>query len=81
MLFVGGFLMVGSSSVIRGLVINNFAGQGIAVGFGSTANTVEGNYIGTNSAGTAGAPNGGDGVDWAVPRRLGRRPARAERRR
>jgi hypothetical protein len=47
----------GSGSTIRGLVIQNFADGGILID-ASSNNTVAGNFIGTNSAGTAGAGNG-----------------------
>jgi hypothetical protein len=59
-------LGIGSGgSTIRGLAINRFAGNGILVQ--SNANTISGNFIGTNPAGTARMPNGtfpnsGDGV-------------------
>jgi CSLREA domain-containing protein/uncharacterized repeat protein (TIGR01451 family) len=41
---------------VRGLIINRFALQGISIN--SSGNTIAGNYIGTNAAGTA----GGDGI-------------------
>src|SRR5579859_2741316 len=54
-------LTVGTGSVIiQGLVINRFASHGIVEQFNNV--TIQGNFIGTNSAGTAGLGNGGDGV-------------------
>ena len=54
-----------ASSTIRGLAINRFPGNGILVQ--SNANTIIGNFIGTNAAGTTRSPNGtfpssGDGI-------------------
>ncbi|WP_160167686.1 DUF4347 domain-containing protein [Methylomonas sp. MK1] len=43
-------------STIRGLVIQNFAGTGIEIS-GSNGNTVAGNWIGLNAAGTGAAGN------------------------
>lgn len=46
-----GFYLTTGGSVIRGLIINNFAGAGIVLqGVGS--NQIVGNYIGTDSTGT-----------------------------
>ncbi len=45
------------SSTIRGLVINRFRGAGVEISSG--ANKVQGNFIGTNAAGTADLGNGG----------------------
>ncbi len=50
-----------SNSVIKGLVINRFGVAGIAVG-DSAANRIEGNFIGTNPAGTLDRGNGTDAV-------------------
>ena len=58
---VNGLTIAGSGSTIVGLVIDNFNGNGITVEGAGTI--VEGNYIGTNAAGTAALGNGGDGVD------------------
>src|SRR5439155_18669506 len=41
---------------VRGLVINSF--QLNAIDINSNGNTIEGNFIGTNPAGTAALPNG-----------------------
>ena len=54
-------LVVNTSTVtIRGLVINRFSGHGIVLN--GNGNLVEGNYIGTNVAGTAALGNLFDGV-------------------
>jgi trimeric autotransporter adhesin len=60
-----GLIIGGNSNVtIRGLVINEFDRAGIFVTStgGSDNNTIEGNFIGTNAAGTADRGNGSDGV-------------------
>jgi hypothetical protein len=54
-----------AGSTIKGLAINRFTANGIVIQ--SNANTIVGNFIGTNAAGTARSPNGtfptsGDGV-------------------
>jgi hypothetical protein len=49
-------------STVRGLVIRNFGSNGINITAGS-GHVVAGNYIGLNTAGTAAAPNGGQGVN------------------
>ena len=51
-----GLSITAGNSVVRGLVINRFAGEGIRLQTGG-GNRIEGNYIGTNAAGT---------VDWAT---------------
>jgi CSLREA domain-containing protein len=57
----GGLLLNGLSisagrCVVRGLVINRFSGAGISLTVAGE-NLVEGNFIGTNAAGTSAAPN------------------------
>lgn len=56
-----GFVVYSTGSKIRGLVINRFGGDGIVLN-GGDINTIQGNWIGLNAAGTAAAPNGGDGI-------------------
>ncbi|MDQ7040191.1 MAG: GEVED domain-containing protein [Rhodothermus sp.] len=48
-------------SVIRGLVINRFRGEGILID-GGGGHRIVGNYIGTNPTGQTRAPNHGDGI-------------------
>src|SRR5262249_24269481 len=55
-----GFFINGGSSSIKSLIINHFDGSGIILG--GDGNTVVGNYIGTNAAGTAAIANTGDGI-------------------
>ena len=57
---VNGLVIAGGNSIVRGLAINRFPVSGIFVA--SPGNVFEGNYIGTNTAGTAAAPNGDDGI-------------------
>jgi hypothetical protein len=46
------FTVTGGNTTIRGFIINRFSGNGISLVTGN-GNTIAGNYIGTNSAGTA----------------------------
>ncbi|MEO8167371.1 MAG: hypothetical protein ABI623_03930, partial [bacterium] len=63
-----GLVLKGGNSIVRGLVINRFGGiAGNGYGFGiildvNGGNVIEGNYIGTNVAGTAVLPNSANGV-------------------
>ena len=58
---IGLQLAAGSSeSLIQGLAINRFSGDGIRID--SSSNRVSSNFIGTNRAGTAASPNGGNGI-------------------
>ena len=60
---VGLNLSSGSNgSTVRGLVINNGFGIGILVNNGADGTVIQGNYIGTNAAGTAALPTGNYGV-------------------
>jgi parallel beta-helix repeat protein len=52
------------SVVIRGFVINRFSGDGISI-IGS-GDFIEGNYIGTNAAGTATLGNAGAGISLSA---------------
>src|SRR6186713_510867 len=57
-----GFSVTGGSATIRGLVINGFTSACIKI-TGGTGSVIEGNYIGTNAAGTASAtPSSSTGV-------------------
>jgi hypothetical protein len=59
-----------SGSTIRGLIINRFSGDGILVR--SNNNTITGNFIGTNAAGTAiGTGNANTAFDLVTPFRAG----------
>jgi len=58
---VHGLHITGGSTTIRGFVINRFEGRGILIEL-SGGNVIEGNYIGTNLAGTAASANGVDGI-------------------
>ncbi len=57
-----GLAITAGGSTVRGLVINRFAENGIAIGDGS-GNLIVGNFLGTNAAGTAALGNGWLGVD------------------
>jgi hypothetical protein len=56
-----GLLITSGSSVVRGIVIQSFGGNGIEIS-GPGGNLIEGNYIGTNAAGTAAQGNSGNGI-------------------
>ncbi|MBV9868209.1 MAG: CSLREA domain-containing protein [Abitibacteriaceae bacterium] len=56
-----------SNCVVKGLVINNFKGNGVSIldpagGSVTANNSVTGCFLGTNAAGTTGAANVGDGI-------------------
>ncbi len=55
-----GFRVLGGGSTLRGLIVNGFGNSGISLE--SNGNTVAGNYIGINAAGTAALPNALFGV-------------------
>jgi len=56
-----GITVTGGSSTIRGLVIEHFSGDGVRIQTNGNV-TVQCNYIGTNSVGSAPAKNYGSGV-------------------
>jgi titin len=57
-----GLTIVAANSIVRGLIINRFGASGINLSGGGAAwNYIEGDFIGTNAAGTAGQGNR-DGV-------------------
>ncbi|HSF24169.1 MAG TPA: VCBS repeat-containing protein, partial [Blastocatellia bacterium] len=55
-----GLVINASSCSVRGLIINRFTGNGIAVT--GNGNIIEGNFIGTNATGSFALGNGEDGV-------------------
>ena len=58
-----GLQIMAPNCVIKGLVINRFAVDGIRIsGAGATGNKIQGCYIGINAAGTAARSNGDDGI-------------------
>jgi Right handed beta helix region/Dockerin type I domain len=58
-----GLTIHGSDNLVRGLIINRFNGNGIAIsGINAKRNAIEGNYIGTNADGTADFGNSFNGV-------------------
>jgi CSLREA domain-containing protein len=63
-----GLLVSAGPTTIRGLVINRFDEHGIFVTVSAGAgNTIQGNYIGTNVAGTADLGNGREGIRIESP--------------
>jgi len=58
---VDGITLTGGTSLLRGLAIGGFTGNGVVLKTGGN-NHVAGNYIGTNLAGTAPFGNGGDAI-------------------
>jgi hypothetical protein len=57
-----GLNIIGGSTTVKGLIINRFNRDGIRI-FSQGGNTITGNYIGTNAAGTAAAANGTNGIE------------------
>jgi len=51
-----------SNSVIKGLVVNGFAGSAINISGDSVGTRIEGNFLGTDVTGTLDKGNGNDGV-------------------
>lgn len=58
-----GLMIQASDVVVRGLVISRFADGIVIIGAGSMGNRIEGNFIGTNPAGTRERANNGYGVN------------------
>jgi hypothetical protein len=56
-----GLHLLGGNSAVRGLIINNFSGNGIRLTTNG-GNLVRGNYIGTDATARETLPNGGSGV-------------------
>ena len=59
--FVDGLQLSAGSSAVSALVINGFQGYGLRL-LGPGGDSITGNYIGTNPAGTAAIANGADGI-------------------
>lgn len=59
---VTGLTITGGSSIVRGLVINRFAGNGMVLS-GSGSNIIQCNFIGTNAAGTTDLGNALVGIN------------------
>jgi CSLREA domain-containing protein len=66
---VNGLFLLGGGTTVRGLAINRFGGAGLLI---TTVggNTIQGNFIGTNPAGTLDLGNGGRGIDIRTPNTL-----------
>jgi len=61
--FVHGLHIIAGSSTVRGMAINRFSGNGVAIfGNEATGNLVQGNFIGTDVTGTVDLGNSTDGV-------------------
>ena len=58
-----GLFIQAKDSVVKGLVINRFNGEGIFVQDGSSATRIEGNFVGTDPSGTIDEGNEFQGVD------------------
>src|SRR5207237_10344757 len=59
---VSGFDVTGGTTTIKGLIVNRFGGDGIILN-NNGGNTIQDNYVGTNSAGTAAFGNGASGIN------------------
>ncbi len=57
-----GLALQGGGSTVRGLIINGFDQYGISL-TGAGGNVIQGNYIGTNAAGTAAVLNKNGGIE------------------
>ena len=55
-----------NNCIVKGLVINRFAGAGIFINTGKSGNTIAGNYLGTNTDGTIDLGNGGPGISIQI---------------
>lgn len=61
---VTGLTINAANCTVRGLVINRFQHDAIEINL--NGNTIEGNFIGTNTAGTAALPNGAAGLGGVI---------------
>jgi hypothetical protein len=60
---VCGLIIDAANCTVQGLVVNGFSSNGIVLqGPAATKDLIQGNFIGTNAAGTAALANSGDGV-------------------
>ncbi|PYK26753.1 MAG: hypothetical protein DME59_06690 [Verrucomicrobia bacterium] len=59
-----GLIINAANCTVRGLVINSFQHDAIEIDL--NGNTIEGNFIGTNTAGTAALPNGSAGLGGVI---------------
>ncbi len=66
---VSGLTINAGNSVMRGLVINGFSADGIAM-YVNGGNLIEGNFIGTDPTGKLAVTNSGDGIGITVPNNL-----------
>ena len=57
-----GLILDATGCVVRGLIINRFPGQGIAIQHTGGSCRIEGCYIGTDASGSYARPNGLDGI-------------------
>ena len=57
-----GLVIESDDNIIKGLIVNNFDYNGIAVGSGAVGNRIMGNFIGTDVNGTSAQGNGLGGV-------------------
>ncbi len=60
-LAANGLTITGGNTTVSGLAINRFGGAGISINTAG-GNTIAGNFIGTDTSGTAARPNAGAGV-------------------
>ena len=61
-----GIVLRAGSSTVSGFVINRFGANGVSL-LSKGGNTVSGNYVGTDAAGSAAAPNAGQGILVQTP--------------
>jgi hypothetical protein len=60
-----GLIVTAPGSLVSGVVINRFSGDGVFVNNGAFSSYLRDSYIGTDGTGRAPLGNGGDGVLWA----------------